>query len=63
MQHARDFREFHRSNVSKISKLNKSVLNYHATSDREKKKEEERLEKERMKRLMVSKTLFCVRTC
>ena len=29
------------------------MLNYHANSDRERKKEEERLEKERMRRLMV----------
>ena len=53
MVHAREFREFHRTNVSKIAKLNKAVMNYHANSDRERKKEEERLEKERMRRLMV----------
>ena len=59
--HGREFREFHRGNLSKIGKLNKAVLNYHANSDREKKKEEERLEKERMRRLMVSHS--CVSTC
>ena len=51
--HGREFREFHRTNISKINKLNKAVLSYHANSDRERKKEEERLEKERMRRLMV----------
>ena len=56
--HGREFREFHRSNLSKIGKLNKAVLSYHANSDRERKKEEERLEKERMRRLMVSILLF-----
>lgn len=53
LQHARDFREYHRSTQSKISKLNKAVMNYHSVTDREKKKEEERIEKERMRRLMV----------
>lgn len=51
--HGREFREFHRGNLAKIVKLNKAVMNYHANSDRERKKEEERLEKERMRRLMV----------
>lgn len=51
--HGREFREFHRGNISKIGKLNKAIMSYHANSDREKKKEEERLEKERMRRLMV----------
>ena len=56
--HGREFREFHRGNLSKIGKLNKAVMNYHANSDREKKKEEERLEKERMRRLMVGHRVF-----
>ncbi|XP_028404459.1 transcription activator BRG1-like isoform X2 [Dendronephthya gigantea] len=50
--HGREFREFHRGNISKIGKLNKAIMSYHANSDRERKKEEERLEKERMRRLM-----------
>ena len=54
LQHARDFREYHRSIQSKVVKLNRAVMSYHSITDREKKKEEERIEKERMRRLMVS---------
>lgn len=53
LQHARDFREFHRSIQSKVVKLNRAVMSYHSITDREKKKEEERIEKERMRRLMA----------
>ena len=53
LQHARDFREYHRSVQSKVVKLNRAVMSYHSITDREKKKEEERIEKERMRRLMV----------
>ena len=53
LQHARDFREYHRSIQSKVVKLNRAVMSYHSITDREKKKEEERIEKERMRRLMV----------
>ena len=34
-------------------KLNKSVMLYHMNTEREQKKEQERIEKERMRRLMV----------
>ena len=54
MQHAKEFREYHKSVQSRVSKVNKMVMTYHANYDREKKKEEERMEKERMRRLMVS---------
>merc|ERR1712008_539463 len=37
----------------KIQKLNKAVLNWHANAEREQKKEQERIEKERMRRLMA----------
>ena len=53
LQHGKDFKEFHRNVSSKISKLNKSIMIYHANTEREQKKEQERLEKERMRRLMV----------
>ena len=33
--------------------MNKAVLLYHANTEREQRKEEERIEKERMRRLMV----------
>lgn len=38
----------------KIQKLTKAVATYHANTEREQKKENERIEKERMRRLMVS---------
>lgn len=54
LQHAKDFKEFHRNMSVKIGKLNKAVMTYHANTEREQKKEQERIEKERMRRLMVS---------
>ncbi|XP_049887633.1 ATP-dependent helicase brm isoform X2 [Pectinophora gossypiella] len=53
LQHAKDFKEFHRNNVSKLSRMNKAIMNYHANAEREQKKEQERIEKERMRRLMA----------
>jgi hypothetical protein len=53
LAHAKEFKEFHRNNSNKIIKLNKAVVTYHANTEREQKKEQERLEKERMRRLMV----------
>lgn len=53
LQHAKDFKEYHRSVTGKIQKLTKAVATYHANTEREQKKENERIEKERMRRLMV----------
>ncbi|XP_013396616.1 transcription activator BRG1 isoform X1 [Lingula anatina] len=53
LQHAKDFKEFHRSMSGKISKVNKAIIAYHANTEREQKKEQERIEKERMRRLMA----------
>ncbi|XP_025109979.1 probable global transcription activator SNF2L2 [Pomacea canaliculata] len=53
LQHAKDFREFHRNVQAKVVKLNKAVMTYHANTEREQKKEQERIEKERMRRLMA----------
>lgn len=53
LQHAKDFREFHRSIQTKVNKVNKAVMMHHANTEREQKKEQERLEKERMRRLMA----------
>ena len=53
MQHCKDLKEYHRNNQTKTAKLNKAVLNYHANAEREQKKEQERIEKERMRRLMA----------
>ncbi|KAK6636624.1 hypothetical protein RUM43_010286 [Polyplax serrata] len=53
LQHSKDFREYHRNNLAKTARLNKAVLNYHANAEKEQKKEQERIEKERMRRLMA----------
>lgn len=53
LQHSKDFKEHHRNNMAKTSRLNKAVLNYHANAEKEQKKEQERIEKERMRRLMA----------
>lgn len=53
LQHAKDFKEYHRSISAKIQKLSKAVATWHANTEREQKKETERIEKERMRRLMV----------
>ncbi|XP_059047532.1 ATP-dependent helicase brm isoform X2 [Achroia grisella] len=53
LQHAKDFKEYHRNNVAKTARINKSIMNYHANAEREQKKEQERIEKERMRRLMA----------
>ncbi|XP_061423760.1 transcription activator BRG1-like isoform X1 [Lethenteron reissneri] len=53
LQHAKDFKEYHRSMAAKVQKLTKAVSTYHANTEREQKKENERIEKERMRRLMA----------
>ncbi|XP_071245426.1 transcription activator BRG1 isoform X2 [Salvelinus alpinus] len=53
MAHAKDFKEYHRSITAKIQKATKAVATYHANTEREQKKENERIEKERMRRLMA----------
>ena len=54
LQHAKDFKDFHRAASARIIKTNKAVMLWHANTEREQKKEQERIEKERMRRLMVS---------
>merc|ERR1712241_856714 len=53
LAHGRDMKEFHKNNIAKASKLNKAVLVWHANAEREQKKEQERIEKERLRRLMA----------
>lgn len=61
LQHAGEFRAFHRTISGKTTKLSKAVLGHHITTEREQKKESDRLEKERMRRLMVCSTSqFCL---
>lgn len=60
LQHAKDFKEYHRSVSAKTQKLTRAVANWHTNTEREQKKETERIEKERMRRLMVrtQKTIY-----
>ncbi|KAL4623261.1 putative global transcription activator SNF2L2 isoform X8 [Arapaima gigas] len=53
LQHAKDFKEYHRSVTGKIQKLSKAIATWHTNTEREQKKETERIEKERMRRLMA----------
>lgn len=53
LQHGKDFKEYHRNNQARMGRLNKAVMNYHVNAEREQKKEQERIEKERMRRLMA----------
>lgn len=62
LQHAKDFKEYHRSVSGKIQKLTKAIATWHTNTEREQKKETERIEKERMRRLMVRawhQFIFC----
>merc|ERR1719367_513309 len=53
LNHSREMKEFHRNNIAKVQKINKAVLAWHANAEREQKKEQERIEKERLRRLMA----------
>ena len=53
LQHGKDLKDFHRNNMAKLSRLNKAIMTYHVNAEREQKKEQERIEKERMRRLMA----------
>ena len=53
LNHGRDMMNYHKNNQLKIQKLNRAILNWHANAEREQKKEQERIEKERMRRLMA----------
>lgn len=53
IQHGKDFKEYHRNNQARLGRINKAIMNYHANAEREQKKEQERIEKERMRRLMA----------
>lgn len=53
LAHAKDFKDFHRSTSNKLTKLNKAIMLWHANTEREQKKEQERIEKERMRLLQA----------
>uniref|UniRef100_A0A0N5ALU6 SNF2-family ATP dependent chromatin remodeling factor snf21 n=1 Tax=Syphacia muris TaxID=451379 RepID=A0A0N5ALU6_9BILA len=52
IQHGKEFREYHRNNQVKLSKVKKAVMTYHANNEKERKKDELRNEKMRMQKLM-----------
>ncbi len=53
LNHGREMMNFHKNNQLKIQKLNRAVMVWHANAEREQKKEQERIEKERLRRLMA----------
>merc|ERR1740129_1535482 len=53
LNHSRDMLGWHKANIQKIQKINKAILLWHANAEREQKKEQERIEKERLRRLMA----------
>merc|ERR1711974_421255 len=53
LAHGREFVNFHKNTQAKVQKLNKAVLAWHANAEREQKKEQERIEKERLRALMA----------
>jgi SWI/SNF-related matrix-associated actin-dependent regulator of chromatin subfamily A protein 2/4 len=53
IEHSKNFKDVHRSNVSRVGKMAKAVINWHTNTERIQKKEQERLEKERIKLLMA----------
>merc|ERR1712203_614794 len=52
IQHGQRFKEYHRSVQARIQKTTKLVMIKIANYDKEKKKEEERIDRERLRRLM-----------
>merc|ERR1719268_358999 len=53
LNHSREMQSWHKANIAKVQKVNKAVMLYHANAEREQKKEQERMEKERLRRLMA----------
>lgn len=53
LNHSRDMLGWHKANIQKVQKINKAILLWHANAEREQKKEQERIEKERLRRLMA----------
>lgn len=52
MQASKDFKEFHRNYQNRAQKMKKAIVTYHANSERERKKDELKKEKDRMMKLM-----------
>merc|ERR1719367_1681910 len=49
LNHSREMQSWHKANIAKVQKINKAVLAWHANAEREQKKEQERIEKERLR--------------
>uniref|UniRef100_A0A7E4WA75 HSA domain-containing protein n=1 Tax=Panagrellus redivivus TaxID=6233 RepID=A0A7E4WA75_PANRE len=52
IQASKDFREFHRNNAARLQRVRKAVATFHANSERERKKNEQKNEQLRMQKLM-----------
>jgi len=53
LTHSREMQAWHKNNIQKVQRINKAILSWHANAEREQKKEQERMEKERLRRLMA----------
>ena len=53
VEHSKNFKEVHRANVARVGKMAKAVISWHTNTERLQKKEQERLEKERIRLLMA----------
>ena len=53
LTHSRELQAWHKNNQAKMQKINKAIIAWHANAEREQKKEQERMEKERLRRLMA----------
>ena len=53
INHQKEFQEFHRNIRNKLQRSNRALIAYYTNSEARMKREQERLEKERMRRLMA----------
>ena len=53
MSHQKEFMEFHRNVRNKLQRSNRALIAYYTNTEARQKREQERLEKERMRRLMA----------
>ena len=53
LSHVKDFKEFHKGVHSQTAKMTKAVLTWHLNNEKEARRLQEKLEKERMQRLML----------
>jgi len=53
INHQKEFQEFHRNVRNKLQRSNRALIAYYTNSEARMKREQERLEKERMRRLMA----------